>query len=576
MADSQVPEMTMEELLNEEKRVSRGQVVTGEIVQIGADELVIDVGYKTEGVIPRTEFQDITGNLLVKVGDKVEVSIERMADSNGKLRLSKRNVNQSRVWQALEEQQQAGQLIKGRVIKKVNGGFRVDLGVTEAFLPSSQVTLQKNPDAEEHIDKIYDFKIIKIDRSRSNVVVSRRPVLEVARDESRLKRISELNPGDILEGKVKSLVSYGAFVDLNGIDGLLHIADIDWGRVNKVDDFIKVNSTVKVKILQVDKEKGKVSLGMKQMQADPWAEADKRYHAGQALEVEITHFVDYGAFVKTPDNLEGFCHITEISWSKKLKKPSEIFKIGEKKKAQVIDIDVAKRKINFSIKRMEKSPWEQVSQRYPIGATIQATVTNVADFGLFMEIEEGLEGLLHQSDIVWDKRTKNPQKDFKVGQALSVKILGIDEEKKRISLGLKQVEGDPWDKVEENYKAGQVITAKVTRLAEFGAFVELEKNIEGLIHKTEIAHSVPKKVEDALKPGTEVTFKVLGVDTGKRRISLSIKALTGKASSDSKESEEVMVDEEGMVIRKTGAFQKMLKKFLKKAKEEEGLEEDEY
>ena len=573
MADSPLPEMTMEELLNEEKKVARGQVVTGEIVKIGDDELVIDVGYKTEGVISRNEFQDIEGNLLVKLGDKVEVSIERLADSGGRLRLSKRNVNQSRVWQALEEQQQAGQLIKGRVVKKVNGGFRVDLGVTEAFLPASQVSLQKNPGAEDHIEEIYDFKIIKIDRSRSNVVVSRRPVLEAARDESRSKRISELNPGEILEGKVKSLVSYGAFVDLNGIDGLLHIADIDWGRVAKVEDFVKVNSTLKVMVLQVDKEKGKVSLGMKQLTPDPWSEADKRYHAGQTQSVEITHFVDYGVFVKTPDNLEGFCHITEISWSKKLKKPSEHFKVGEKKSAQIIDIDTAKRKINFSFKKMEKNPWDNVSQRYPLGANIQATVTNVADFGLFMELEEGLEGLLHQSDIHWDKRVKNPQNEFKIGQSLNVKVLNIDEEKKRISLGLKQVSGDPWDKVEENYKPGQVITGKVTRVAEFGAFVELEKNIEGLIHKTEITHPVPKKVEDALKPGDEVTFKVLGVDTGKRRISLSIKALIVKAA---KEEGVEMVDEEGLVIRKTGAFQKMLKKFLKKAKEDDTPDDDEY
>jgi small subunit ribosomal protein S1 len=573
MADSPLPEMTMEELLNEEKKVARGQVVTGEIVKIGDDELVIDVGYKTEGVISRNEFQDIEGNLLVKLGDKVEVSIERLADSGGRLRLSKRNVNQSRVWQTLEEQQQAGQLIKGRVVKKVNGGFKVDLGVTEAFLPASQVSLQKNPGAEEHIEKIYDFKIIKIDRSRSNVVVSRRPVLEAARDESRLKRISEINLGEVLEGKVKSLVSYGAFVDLNGIDGLLHIADIDWGRVNKVDDFVKVNTTLKVIVLQVDKEKGKVSLGMKQLTPDPWAEADKRYHAGQSLTVEITHFVDYGVFVKTPDNLEGFCHITEISWSKKLKKPSEHFKVGEKKSAQVLDIDTAKRKINFSFKKMEKNPWDNVSQRYAIGTNIQTVVTNVADFGLFMEIEEGLEGLLHQSDIHWDKRAKNPQKEFKIGQSLNVKVLNIDEEKKRISLGLKQVAGDPWDKVEENYKPGQVITAKVTRLAEFGAFVELEKNIEGLIHKTEITHPIPKKVEDALKPGDEVTFKVLGVDTGKRRISLSIKALIVKAA---KEEGVETVDEEGMVVRKTGAFQKMLKKFLKKAKEDENEDDEDY
>ncbi|HTC20089.1 MAG TPA: 30S ribosomal protein S1 [bacterium] len=572
MADSPIPEMTMEELLNEEKRVARGQVVTGEIVKIGEDELVIDVGYKTEGVIPRTEFQDITGELTVKVGDKVEVSVERMADSNGRLRLSKRNVDKSRVWQNLEEVHNSGGLIKGRVTKKVNGGYRVDLGVVEAFLPASQISLHKNPEAGgDHLEKLYDFKIIKIDRNRSNVVVSRRPVLEVERSENRHKRLNELNPGDVIEGRVKSLVSYGAFVDLGGVDGLLHIADIDWGRVNKVEDFVKPDAPVKVMVLQVDKDKGKISLGIKQMLTDPWTEADKRYRVGDVIEVEVTHFADYGVFLKMADNLEGFCHVTEISWSKKLKKPSEFFKVGEKRRAQLIELDFEKRKISFSFKRLEKSPWENVSQRHPIGSNIQATVTNIADFGLFMEIEDGLEGLLHQSDITWDKRTKAPQKEFKVGQTLSVKLLAIDQEKKRISLGLKQVEGDPWDKIEEKYKPGQVMTGKVQRLAEFGAFIELEKNVEGLVHKTEIASPVPKKVEDALKPGDEVTVKVLSIDSGKRRIALSIKALTKK--SDGPQEEEV--SEEDSVHRKTNAFQKMLKKFLKKSKtEEEEVESD--
>jgi small subunit ribosomal protein S1 len=571
MADSPIQEMTMEELLNEETKVAkRGQVVTGEIVIIGADELVIDVGYKTEGVISRSEFLDITGELTAKVGDKVEVTIERMADSNGKLKLSKRNVDKSRIWQSLEEQSQAGAIVKGKVTKKVNGGYRVDLGQVEAFLPASQISLQKSPDNEDYIDKIYEFKIIKIDRGRSNVVVSRRPVLEMARDENRTKRIAELKVGDFIEGKVKSLVSYGAFVDLQGVDGLLHIADIDWGRVNKVDDFVKVNSTVKVVILQIDKDKGKISLGMKQLTPDPWSEAKSHYSAGQTVEVEVTHFVDYGVFLKTADNLEGFCHVTEMSWSKKMKKPADLFKIGDKKQAQIIEIDFDKRKINFSFKRLEKSPWENVSQRYPIGANIQAVVTNMTDFGLFMEIEEGLEGLLHQSDLSWDKRARNPQKEYKIGQTLNVKLLAIDLEKKRISLGLKQVEGDPWDRVEQKYIPGQVLTGKIMRLAEFGAFVELEKNIEGLIHKTEVSNPVPKKLEDALKPGDEVSFKVLSVDPGKRRIALSIKALTQKSGEKT-----VEVDEEGLVIRKTGAFQKMLKKFLKKAKTEEAELEDE-
>ena len=394
--------------------------------------------------------------------------------------------------------------------------------------------------------------------------------MELERDENRTKRLGELTPGEILEAKVKSTVSYGAFVDLGGVDGLLHIADIDWGRVNKVEDFVKPGDPVKVMVLQVDKEKGKISLGMKQMTTDPWTEAEKRYRVGQIVEVEVTHFADYGVFLKTSDNLEGFCHITEISWSKKLKKPSDLFKVGDKKQAQIIEIDFEKRKINFSFKRLERSPWDDVTQRHPIGSNFQATVTNITDFGLFMEIEEGLEGLLHQSDITWDKRTKAPQKDFKIGQTLNVKMLAIDMEKKRISLGLKQVEGNPWDKVEEKYKPGQVITGKVYRLVEFGAFMELEKNIEGLIHKTEISNPPPKKLEDAIKIGDEVTVKVLSVDSGKRRIALSVKALAKKG--DTKEPEEA--NDEHAVHRKTGAFQKMLKKFLKKAKTE-GDDEDE-
>lgn len=568
MQESPIPEMTMEELLSEEQRVATGQVVTGQVVKIGEDDITVDVGYKTEGVIPKAEFLDITGEMTVKMGDKVEVSVERMADSNGRLRLSKRNVDKSRVWQNLEEVNHSGSLIKGRVSKKVNGGWRVDLGVVEAFLPASQISLQKGPEDEDHLDKIYNFKIIKIDRNRANVVVSRRPVLEMERDENRQKRMGELNPGDIIEGHVKSLVSYGAFVDLGGVDGLLHIADMDWGRVNKVEDYVKPDSSLKVMVLQVDKEKGKISLGLKQMTTDPWTLVEKQYHVGQTVEVEITHFTDYGVFLKTPDNLEGFCHVTELSWSKKLKKASEIFKIGQKKQAQILEIDFEKRKISFSFKRLEKSPWENVTQRYPIGVNIQATVTNIADFGLFMEIEEGLEGLLHQSDITWDKRPKAPQKEFKIGQTMTVKMLAIDLEKKRLSLGLKQVEGDPWDKAEEKYKPGQVLTAKVVRLAEFGAFLELEKNVEGLIHKSEIASPAPKKVEDALKVGDELTVKVLAVDTSKRRISLSIKAMTAKTDSNG------VVDEEHIIHRKTSTFQKMLKKFMRNIKSEDDEDED--
>ncbi len=573
MSDAPNQEMTMEELLKANPELTVGQVVNGQVVKIDDDYVIVDVGYKIEGTVPKKEFLDITGEITVKVGDSVDVSVERVPDAERYIRLSKRNVDKSRLWQKMEELLASGEGIKGRVLKRVKGGFRVDIGSVEAFLPVSQIAIERIPEEklDSFLDQIFLFRIIKVDRDRWNVVASRRAFLEIERDETRKIRLASLNPGEVTEGKVKSITSYGAFIDLNGVDGLLHIADIDWSRVQKVEDRLQKDQTVKVQILQVDREKGKVSLGMKQLTPDPWSDVGSKFAPGQVIDVEVSHYADYGVFLKTDSPLEGFCHGTELSWSRKWKHPSEVLKIGDKMQAKVLEVDPVKHKLSLSLKRMQKSPWEMASDKYLVGAQAQARVKNITDYGAFLELEDGLEGLLHISDVTWDKKVKQPQKAFQTGQELTVQILSVDSQKKRISLGLKQVEGDPWVKAQERYAAGTKCKGTLLRMTDFGAFVELEKNVEGMIHVSEVAKVPPKKIQDALKIGQEVEVQVLSMDPAKRRISLSMKALqAGVAEAPPAPKKDAEFDP-NVVESKTTTWQKMLKKFLKKAKE---VEED--
>jgi small subunit ribosomal protein S1 len=571
MNEPTTTDMTMEELLQQEKQMTVGQVVPGTVVKIDDEYVVIDIGYKIEGSVPRKEFQDITGELTVKVGETVDVSVERIDEGERYVRLSKRNVDKSRLWQKLEELLSSGEGLKGRILKRVKGGFRVDIGSIEAFLPVSQVTIERIPEdqLDRFIDQIFLFRIIKVDRERWNVVVSRRAFLELERDENRRKRLSEINPGDVLEGRVKSITSYGAFVDLGGVDGLLHIADLDWTRVQKVEDRVQKDQVVRVQVLLVDREKGKVSLGLKQLTADPWLEVGTRYAPGQVLDVTVVHFADYGVFLRTADNLEGFCHGTELSWSRKWKHPGEVARIGETVQAKVLEVDPSKHKLSLSVKQTQKSPWEQAVDRYPAGTNVTARVKNITDYGAFLELEDGLEGLLHISDVTWDKKVKQPQKALKPGQELTVQVLSVDPLKKRISLGLKQVEGDPWTRAAERYPVGTRAKGTVLRMTDFGAFVELEKNIEGMIHVSEVSKKPPKKIQDALKAGQEVEVSVLGVDLEKRRISLSIRALTEGERREKEEKREEDEFDPTVVEKRTTTWQRMLKKFLKRAKEED-------
>jgi small subunit ribosomal protein S1 len=569
MNDTPMTEMTMEELLKANPELSIGQVVSGTVVKIEDESIIVDVGYKIEGSVSCREFQDITGELAVKVGDHVDVSVERIDDSERYIRLSKRNVDKSRLWQKLEELLTTGEGIKGRIVKRVKGGFRVDIGSIEAFLPVSQVSIERvlENQLDQFIEQIHLFRIIKVDRERWNVVVSRRAFLEIERDEKRRERLTALKPGDVIEGRVKSLAPYGAFIDLNGVDGLLHIADIDWVRVQKVEDKLHRDQVVKVQVLQVDREKGKVSLGLKQLTPDPWLSLTEKYAPGQVLDVTVVHYADYGVFLRTEDNLEGFCHGTELSWIRKWKHPSEVVKLSEKVQAKVLDLDPVKHKLSLSIKQTQKSPWELAPEKYPVGQNITVRIKNITDYGAFLELEDGLEGLLHISDVTWDKKIKQPQKNLKPGQELMVQVLSVDSGKKRISLGLKQVEGDPWAKTAEKYPVGSRCKGVVLRMTDFGAFVEIEKNVEGMIHVSEISKKPPKKIQDALTVGQEVEVKVLSLDTGKRRISLSIKALDEEGTGKKPHSDDEF--DPTVIQKKTTTWQRMLKKFLKKAKSEE-------
>lgn len=561
-------EMSMAQLLAESTSPAVGRVVKGLVVKIENEQVVVDVGFKSEGFLPRAEFLDIEGNLTVKPGDEIEATIERMRDKNGLMRLSKRNVDKGRHWEKLEQAQQSGELVKGRVVRKVKGGLRVDLGQVEAFLPASQASMEKNPNLDPMVDQLMEFKIISLERTRNNVVLSRRSVLEIERNGKRQEMMEKIQPGDILEGKVKNITAYGAFLDLGGVDGLLHIADVAWVRVSKVEEHLKVGQELKVVVLQVDREKGKISLGLKQLTQDPWSIAQGKYTVGQQVEVTVIHFVDYGAFLATEDGLEGFCHISEVSWSKKVKHPSHALKLGDKVTAEILEIDFEKHKISFSIKKIQKSPWEGAVERYPVDSIVKARVTSLADFGAFLELEDGLEGLLHSSDITWDKSQKAPQKNLKPGQELSVRVLAVDPAKKRISLGLKQVEGDPWEKVGEQFPVGAKLSGTITRIADFGVFLGVDKNVEGLLHRQEMAAPPPKKLEDIFKVGDVIETQVIGVDVAKRRLSLSQKALHAKPTPPPGEFEPEVIE------KHTGSFMKAWGKLVKKVKKDGEEEED--
>jgi small subunit ribosomal protein S1 len=519
---------TMETLMDmyEEsfKRFAEGEVVTGRIISVDKDHVLVDIGYKSEGQIRIHEFKDEKGNINAQIGDKVEVMVEWWDDEEERVVLSKEKAQNVKVWEEIKKSYDDEGIIEGVITSRVKGGFSVDIGV-QAFLPGSQADLRPIRNLDDLVGKKYTFKILKYNRKRSNIVLSRRAILEEEREQKRTATLAIIEEGKILDGVVKNITEYGVFVDLGGVDGLLHITDISWGRVKHPSELFSIGDQIKVKILNFDIEKERVSLGMKQLTPDPWTLAATKYPVGSRVNGKVVSLTDYGAFVELEEGIEGLIHVSEMSWTRKIRHPSKVVSVGEQVDAIVLDIKPDNRRISLGMKQVAPNPWDMVSEKYPIGTTIEGKIKNITDFGLFVGIDEGIDGLVHISDISWTKRIKHPSEIYKKGDLVQAIVLDIDKDNERFSLGVKQLQSDPWDTVSERYEVGKEITGTITNLTDFGIFVELEEGIEGLVHVSEISKEKIKTPVGKYNVGDVITAKVMNINTEERRIGLSIKRL---------------------------------------------------
>ena len=526
--DGQKAGDTMETLMDmyEEsfKRFAEGEVVTGRIISVDKDHVLVDIGYKSEGQIRIHEFKDEKGNISAEIGDKVEVMVEWWDDEEERVVLSKEKAQNVKVWEEIKKSYDDEGIIEGVITSRVKGGFSVDIGV-QAFLPGSQADLRPIRNLDDLVGKKYKFKILKYNRKRSNIVLSRRAILEEEREKKRTSTLAVIAEGKILDGVVKNITEYGVFVDLGGVDGLLHITDISWGRVKHPSELFSISDQIKVKVLNFDIEKERVSLGMKQLTPDPWTLAASKYPVGSRVNGKVVSLTDYGAFVELEEGIEGLIHVSEMSWTRKIRHPSKVVSVGEQVDAIVLDIKPDNRRISLGMKQVAPNPWDMVSEKYPIGTTIEGKIKNITDFGLFIGIDEGIDGLVHISDISWTKRIKHPSEIYKKGDLVQAIVLDIDKDNERFSLGVKQLQSDPWDTVSERYEVGKEITGTITNLTDFGIFVELEEGIEGLVHVSEISKEKIKTPVGKFNVGDVITAKVMNINTEERRIGLSIKRL---------------------------------------------------
>ena len=506
------------------KRFAEGEVVTGRIISIDKDQALIDIGYKSEGQVRIQEFMDEKGNITAKVGDAVEVMVEWWDDEDERVLLSKDKAANIKIWEAVKKSYDEEGTVKGTITNRVKGGFSVDIGVP-AFLPGSQADLRPIRNLDEMVGKSFDFKILKYNRKRSNIVLSRRAILEKELDEKRAATMASIQEGKVVEGVVKNITEYGVFVDLGGVDGLLHITDISWGRVKHPSEFFSIGDPIRVKILNLDLENERVSLGMKQLVEDPWSVAAEKYAVGSRVTGKVVSLTDYGAFIELEEGIEGLIHVSEMSWTRKIRHPSKIVSVGDEVEAVVLDIKPESRRISLGMKQVVPNPWDVISEKYPIGTTIEGKIKNITDFGLFIGIDEGIDGLVHISDISWTKRIKHPSELYKKGDVVQAIVLDIEKENERFSLGIKQLQEDPWKTVPEKYKVGKEITGTITNVTDFGIFVELEEGIEGLVHISEISKEKIKSPIEKFKIGDVITAKVMNINTEERRIGLSIKRL---------------------------------------------------
>jgi small subunit ribosomal protein S1 len=506
------------------KRFAEGEVVTGRIISIDKDQVLIDIGYKSEGQVRIQEFLDENGNITAKVGDAIEVMVEWWDDEDERVLLSKDKASNIKIWESIKTSYDEEGTVKGTITNRVKGGFSVDIGVP-AFLPGSQADLRPIRNLDEMVGKEFDFKILKYNRKRSNIVLSRRAILEKELNEKRSATLAIIEEGKVIEGTVKNITEYGVFVDLGGVDGLLHITDISWGRVKHPSELFTIGDPITVKILNLDLENERVSLGMKQLVEDPWSTAAEKYAVGSRVTGKVVSLTDYGAFIELEEGIEGLIHVSEMSWTRKIRHPSKVVSVGDEVEAVVLDIKPESRRISLGMKQVVPNPWDVISEKYPIGTTIEGKIKNITDFGLFIGIDEGIDGLVHISDISWTKRIKHPSELFKKGDVVQAIVLDIEKDNERFSLGIKQLQADPWQSVSERYEVGKEITGTITNLTDFGIFVELEEGIEGLVHISEISKDKIKSPTEKFKVGDVITARVMNINTEERRIGLSIKRL---------------------------------------------------
>ena len=512
----------MDAVLGEDLQKFRpGEILKGKIVGLNKDFVIIDVGLKSEGQVPKTEFDD--GAVDIAVGDDIEVLLESLEDDDGSVALSKRKADRIRGWETILHTRNEGDIIEGRVMRKIKGGLLVDIGVP-VFLPASQVDIRRPSDIGEFIGRTIRALVLKIDEERRNIVISRRRLIEQEREDAKLKLMGSVNEGELVRGTVTNIADFGAFIDLGGIDGLLHITDMSWGRVNHPSEMLRIGDELEVKILNIDRDKEKIALGLKQKETSPWEEIEGKYPVNSRVKGNVVNLMSYGAFVRLEEGIEGLVHISEMSWTRRVNHPSEIASVGEEVEVVVLDINKEKLEISLGMKQIEVNPWELVAEKYPPGTIIEGNVRNLANYGAFIEIEPGIDGLLHVSDISWTKKIAHPNEALKKGDPVKCVVVDVDQEKQRVGLGLKQLEEDPWlEAIPNAYRPGMIVRGEVTKITNFGVFVQLEEGLEGLLHISELADEKVENPQDVVTSGAAVDVKILRVDTDERKIGLSLK-----------------------------------------------------
>lgn len=510
----------MEEALKHSRQFAPGEITKGTIIEVRPKEVLVDIGYKSEGAISGGEFEDLSA---VKVGDEIDVLIEKLEDKDGMVVLSREKAEFKKNWDKILTICNEGGTISGKVKSVVKGGLLVNIGV-EAFLPASQIDIMPPRNLQGYVGNSYDFKVVKINQERQNIVLSRRELIEQERAERRSKLLSEMMPGDIRKGTVKNITDFGAFIDLNGLDGLLHITDMSWGRIGHPSEMLKVGQEIDVVVLDINREKERVSLGLKQKLANPWDNLDQKFPVGAKVKGRVVNLVPYGAFIELEPGVEGLVHVTELSWTKRIAKPSDVLKPDQEVEAVVLGINRDEQKISLGIRQLETNPWDTAPDKYPPGTHVKGKIRNLTSYGAFLELEEGLDGMIHVSDISWTRKINHPSEVLKKGDEVEAVVLEVDKANQRISIGMKQLAVDPWAAIDNYYKVGDLVTGKVTKLASFGAFVGLQHDIDGLVHISQISEERVEKIKNVLKVGQEVTARVIKIDRGDRRIGLSIKA----------------------------------------------------